>query len=844
MRILTRTIYLADDTINNYAHVWYISDRLFGSGHIPIRFAELDGGRAFTFPYGLTPWLLNALAYPLLGDWSVTFFLVLGGVAAVAGVILVRPAMRDPWLMLLFIANPFFIDALAGGQYAFLWSVAGFFALVWCVEHRRWPLAAGCMWFTVSTHPIEGGLGVLAYVACCAVMRPRTRMPLLALSALVAPLLAPSIYFAVRTPAVAENSVGAIAASILQDLPRRGSVMAAPFALAWAAPLLRSHYRSLGVAFAAAAVPVVLVSGGALSRAPGLSNFTREGSYAGIVSAASNDYKGYLASPDFRGGMVYRVLSPNEREQGAYYLMRRHGVLANEFFGESQKRRSWDEQRYRCYLAAKHVDRVVVESGYRKQFPTNESVAARWPRGPRTGARHVRRGRRPHRRIRRDAVPRQRAGARVCEGVRAAMKLSAVRDAAFGSLDVVRRAAPLLAIGFLVDAAFLFVFLIALQSYLPESLHESDAIAGYALAAFGLAKLVTQLGSGFVADRLGTRRALILGTALLLIADASILPLAHVAPWLIIGAGAVEGLGSSVTWPALYSAGASRVASDQRGRFTALLTLATGGALVAGLGGGGFLNHVASFNAAMIAPIGAVGTAFVLALLTPLSANEAATRSEAEIPALGEVRSIISSPRRTAFALLVLSEAAALGALTAAFRSYGRDVLDVSLARQALMLAPAALLGGLLVVPGGAIADRLGPRRVMAAGFGVTGVCLLLLSRWSDPAFVVATAALAGAGFGLAVPTIASTMMSLAGPSNTRGGIIGWFMTMDGLGHAAGPAAAGILLGLFGAPAVMIAAGVLFLFVTYGALSSRLGEHMDVEVVAVPAGRPDSVAGG
>ena len=148
--------------------------------------------------------------------------------------------------------------------------------------------------------------------------------------------------------------------------------MAAPFALEWAAPMLRRHYRPLGVAFAAVAAPMVLLSGGALANVPGLGGFARQGSYAGMVSAATNEYRGYLASGDFRTGAVYRVLSPNEREQGSYYLVRHHGVLANELFSESQHRRSWSEARYRCYLAAKHVDRVVVERGYRREFPTNE----------------------------------------------------------------------------------------------------------------------------------------------------------------------------------------------------------------------------------------------------------------------------------------------------------------------------------------------------------------------------------------------------------------------------------------------------------------------------------------
>lgn len=371
-RILTRSIYLADDTINNYAHVWYISDRLFGSGHVPVRFAELDGGRAFTFPYGLAPWFVNALVYPLLGDWSVTLFLVLGAVSVVAMALVVRPAMRDPWLLLLFVANPFFIDAVANGQYSFLWATAGFFGFAWAVAKQRWIIALAALWFTVSTHPIEGGLAAAVYIGWAVAFRPRLRTPLLAISAVVLPLLAPSIYFAVRTPAVGENSMTTVIVSILQDLPRRGTVLAAPFVLAWGAPFVRQHYRPVGVAFAAVAVVGVMLSAGALSGVPGSGGFERQGGYYGLVSAASNDYRGYVWSEDFRPGAVYRVLSPNDREQGAYFLIRRHGVLANELFSESQNRRSWDEPSYRCYLAAKHVDRVVVERSYRKEFPTNE----------------------------------------------------------------------------------------------------------------------------------------------------------------------------------------------------------------------------------------------------------------------------------------------------------------------------------------------------------------------------------------------------------------------------------------------------------------------------------------
>ncbi len=402
------------------------------------------------------------------------------------------------------------------------------------------------------------------------------------------------------------------------------------------------------------------------------------------------------------------------------------------------------------------------------------------------------------------------------------MNVTAMREAAAGSLDIIRRGWALLVIAFFIDAAFLFIFLVALQTYLPESLGKSDAIAGWALAAFGVAKLLTQLGSGFVTDRLGARKAIIGGTALLLLADASMLPLAHVAPWLIIGAAALEGLGSSITWPAIYAAGDARFDHGEKARFTALLTLATGGSLVIGLGGGTAINAVASFDVAMIVPIASVAIAFILAVV--LRVGDAHVAAIDAMPKPGAFTAVLRHPQRAAFAALVLSEAAALGALTATFRAYGRDVLAVSLPREAFFLLPAAILGGLLVIPGGAIADRIGARRIMTPGFAITGVCMIMLARWSSPAFVIATGAVAGASFGLAIPAIASTMMSLAGATGSRGGVIGWFMTMDGIGHAVGPATAGILLATLGARSVLVFTGALFLLVAYVALASRLGE--------------------
>ena len=93
-------------------------------------------------------------------------------------------------------------------------------------------------------------------------------------------------------------------------------------------------------------------------------------------------------------------------------------------------------------------------------------------------------------------------------------------------IRIARSAAPLLAIGFLADAAFVFVYLVVLQSYLPEALGASSALGGACLAAYGLAKLIAQVAGGMLSDRVGTRRALIFGTAIFSVATVAVPPVA------------------------------------------------------------------------------------------------------------------------------------------------------------------------------------------------------------------------------------------------------------------------------------------------------------------------------
>lgn len=364
--LLVNPVFLGDDSAHNYAHVWYISQQLFDHGRIPLRIALLDSGRAVTFPYGLVPYLANAVLFRLFDNWSVTLMMVVATVATVWSAALVRPVMRDPWFLLLFVINPFFIDAVYVFQYATLWTTAFFFLFVWAFERRRYLLAAVLLWLSVSTHPIMGGLAAAVY-GVVILVRDRQRLrPLLLLAAPVAIALIPVVWMMMLTPSIRENSLRTVVLSVLDVLPRRGSIILLPFAFSVFAPFIRRSYRVTLGAFALAAVLGVLFAGGPIP--------ITEGSYYGAIHRSTDIYASFFRSPQFQPGATYRVLEPNEREDGMYRFIRHRAILGNEFFSESTMRLNWTQPQLRCYLAFKGIDYVVVEKAYLRQYHRNEEA--------------------------------------------------------------------------------------------------------------------------------------------------------------------------------------------------------------------------------------------------------------------------------------------------------------------------------------------------------------------------------------------------------------------------------------------------------------------------------------
>jgi peptidoglycan/xylan/chitin deacetylase (PgdA/CDA1 family)/predicted MFS family arabinose efflux permease len=359
---------------------------------------------------------------------------------------------------------------------------------------------------------------------------------------------------------------------------------------------------------------------------------------------------------------------------------------------------------------------------------------------------------------------------------------------------------------FTVDAGLVFTLLVAVQSYLPEQYQASEAIAGYVLAAYGAAKLIGQLPAGHLIDRLGPKRGLFGGLCLAVVGQAAML-LAAAQPLLGVAGAALYGLGAAAIWPSVFSMAAAEFAEDERARLSAGMTVATGAAVATALGLGLILPPAFPYLAAITISVCALLSALLFVGWFP---NAPPIKPEAQTGGsrpLAWLR-LLKSPRRSAFSLIFLLQGATLGALIAVFGSYGRTSLHVSVREELVLFAPAAAAAACAVLLSGSLADRVGRIPVLGAGFLAVTVGVWGLSASTDTGAVVLLATLTAVGLALAMPSASAMAMDLAQSGETAT-LLGWFLTMESIGHAVGPALGGALNQAGGpAPALWLAGGL------------------------------------
>ena len=355
--LLVHRFYLGNDSAQSYGHVWAIAHAL-SSGHgIPLRIEQLELGHAFTFPYALVPWLPTALLSLVLGEWAVTLTMGVGVALLLLGLWLWLPRTATPLVTGMLLLNWQLWNGVLQFQLPTIWAFAFACLAAAAFDRGRPRTAVALATLAMVAHPLLGaaalGLTLLAHIESTRSL-PVCRIALLALATLLA---APAVWMFLQTPSMA------VAGAWSWRTP--ATIIAQRTSMLWWPWLVQ---RSLPlVLMRRAQVPLLVL--GALLLVRNVWGSNPQNIYWSSLPRFPDYIGAHLVAPEVH----YRVLTMSNQEDGMTQLMQAGAHLAQDYFDESVARHSFgDTATYRCFLAAKGADRVLVQGEWIRRGTSNE----------------------------------------------------------------------------------------------------------------------------------------------------------------------------------------------------------------------------------------------------------------------------------------------------------------------------------------------------------------------------------------------------------------------------------------------------------------------------------------
>ncbi|MFO7997185.1 MAG: MFS transporter, partial [Dehalococcoidia bacterium] len=311
------------------------------------------------------------------------------------------------------------------------------------------------------------------------------------------------------------------------------------------------------------------------------------------------------------------------------------------------------------------------------------------------------------------------------------------------------------------------------------------ALVGWAIAGFALARVVTDIPAGFLADRWGRKRPMILGLVLIILSAAwagiagnyTLLILSRV----VGGIGSALYMTSATTWVAHVSAGKSR------GRYMSLYT----GLVFAGTAFGPTIGGYTAARFGLNAPFfayAALGLAGLIATLPLKEIEDSSQGARSEM----RIKDIVSVLSNRPF-MLVSCAVFALFFLRVGVRStlvplYASLNLGLSADRIGILLTVAAVATAISTFPSGWLSDRVGRKRPMMACLFLSGIAVLLIPSQGSVGGLMGMMAFYGLATGLQ-GGIAAWPADVA-PKGRLGTSMGVYRVMGDIGMFLGPIAA------------------------------------------------------
>ncbi|OUS68379.1 multidrug transporter [Paenibacillus sp. MY03] len=326
------------------------------------------------------------------------------------------------------------------------------------------------------------------------------------------------------------------------------------------------------------------------------------------------------------------------------------------------------------------------------------------------------------------------------------------------------------------------------MSTFATSVGASAFVAGFVIGLYSLSNTIGNILSGFLTDKLGPFRMLMVG---LLLSSGALL-LYHIvdSPALLIAVRIIHGFVAGLIVPAAFTFSANTTAGNEQGKKVAITGTFVGLAAIVGPAFSGITASKTSvpFVFACVAALG-----LLLAVLSALFLNhlKAAPNKQSDGALTRQARPFINAGIAKAYAgafFLMFSQGVIAYLLPLHVQSLGYD----SRLSGTLMSVFGIVAVLVFVLPTNRIFDRVSPAITMAVGVGLMGVSQLLIGPSSSSLALYGVMALYGIGFGFLFPSI-NTMLIRSTPSGRRGRAYGYFYAFFSLGVVAGSSTLGWL---------------------------------------------------
>lgn len=356
-------------------------------------------------------------------------------------------------------------------------------------------------------------------------------------------------------------------------------------------------------------------------------------------------------------------------------------------------------------------------------------------------------------------------------------------------------------------------------STFADSLGATSFLTGLAVGMYSLSNTFGNIVSGFLTDKKGPFRILVIG--LFTTSIALFLYNFATGPYLLLAIRFIHGLVAGFIVPAAFTYIANDSASEKRGKSSAISGAFVGIAAITGPAFSGILANRISvpFVFSITATAMLILTTIALLVLRKqkITRPKVSQANEAHPP----IRAFFKTPNT-------------IKAFSGAFfLMFSQGVIAYLLPLQAQTLGYDSRLPGTLlstfgivavlvfITPVNRIFDKVKPLITVALGISFMGVSQILISQAQDQTLLYVAMVIYGVGFGLLFPSLNSLLIDSTTP-NVRGKAYGYFYAFFSIGVVAGSITLGILDLTLGGSFILTGI-ILFLFALYTIFPTKKG---------------------